>query len=424
MNGRVGLTRIFAWLQVIVVALIGLSAPAAAAGLQEPGCLEQTRGFIVASLCLRLPVGQGDLPTTRLDDLERAGIRLAKVDTTEGALHVEGGIGAADRVFIARAQERDIRALEADFARRFDPSPSVYVFAIPGTFELGLIVLFRITPAAARGIANGHAGALDVGTVSVAIDWQLVRLERPLTIIRHELTHAMVHQIVGRDAELPAWLDEGLAAMSRDGVVVAEDPGADHAVAAALLAGARVSLARLSTTESWIRQSAALGSRSYSVARTATDLLTKDVGRSGIVGLLERMGKGEGFATAFLAVTGGTPGAFESAFPDRVASTAQAARIAIDARTRSDGNIGWSARGFPASQAATVTIDGAAYHLAYPVAIDQFGMFSAAFGSTSPAGSYTVTVTSGATSAAVSFWSGGTAGDSNAHVRPWAVIAP
>lgn len=398
--------------------------PAAAAGPAAPGCAEPARGFVPATLCIQLPVGEDTALTRRLGELGRAGITLVLLPTGAGALYIEAGIGSADRAVISAAQERDIRALEADFARRFEPAPSIYVFAIPGTFELGLIILFRLTPTAARSLANGHPGALDVGSVSVALDWQLVRFERPLTIIRHELTHAMVHQIVGRDVELPAWLDEGLAATSRDGLVGAEDPGADHAVAAALLASSRVSLARLSTTESWIRQSAALGPRSYSVARTATDLLTKDVGRSGIVDLLERTARGEDFAAAFLAVTGGTVGAFENAFPDRVASTAPAARIAIDPRTRIDGNIGWAARGFPASKAAMVTIDGTAYHLAYPVAIDQFGMFSATFGSTSAPGSYTITVTSGATSAAVSFWSAGTAGDSNAQVRPWAVIAP
>lgn len=423
MSWRVGPKRTFARLLVVLLALLASSTPAAAGGPAAPGCVEQARGFVPASLCLQLPVADETALTKRLGELDRAGIRLALMPTGAGPLYIEAGIGSTDRAVISAARERDIRALEADFARRFEPAPSIYVFAIPGTFELGLIILFRMTPTVARSLANGHAGALDVGSVSVALDWQLVRFQRPLTIIRHELTHAMVHQIVGRDVELPAWLDEGLAAMSRDGLVGSEDPGADHAVAAALLASSRVSLARLSTTESWIRQSAALGSRSYSVARTATELLTKDVGRSGIVGLLERMGQGEDFATAFFAVTGGSPDAFETAFPDRVASTAPAARIAIDARTRVDGNVGWSARGFPPSKAATVTIDGAAYHLAYPVAIDQFGMFSAAFGSTSAAGSYTVTVTSGATSAGISFWSGGAAGESNAHVRPWGVIA-
>lgn len=364
----------------------------------------------------------GDTPASRLDDLARAGILLTSVQTQQGSLHAESSIGTVDRASISAAQDRDVVALEQDFARRFDPAPAVYAFAVAGSFELGMVVLFRMTPSIARSVAARHSGVLDARSVSVAIDWQLVRLESPVTIIRHELTHAMVQQIAGRDAELPAWLDEGLAEIERQSLRP-DDPNADLAVAAALLASGRASLARLSTTESWLRQSAAQDSRTYSVARTAADLLTRDVGRAGIVELLERTSRGDPFAAAFLATTGVTVGAFESSFAGRVAAGAPVAWITTDLRSRLDGSVGWSARGFPASQTATVAIDGAAYHLAYPVTIDQFGMFSAAFGSTAPAGSYTVRVTSGSASASTTFWSGGAARDLNVHVRPWGTIA-
>ena len=405
---------------VLLSVLLAPVAPASAAPLREPACLEPVRGFVVASLCLRSPLaapGTG----SRLSDLERAGIRLTEAATSEGALYLEQGIGRADGAGIALAQERDIRALELDFARQFDPSPSVYVFAVPGTFELGMIVLFRMTPSVARSVASGHGGALDVPSVSVALDWQVVRLERPLTILRHELTHAMVHQIAGRDAELPSWLDEGLAAMSRDGLAAASDPDADLVITAALLSSARVSLARLSTTESWLRQSAALGAGSYDVARTATELLTKDVGRAGIVELLERTAKGDTFEVAFLAITGASVAQFESAFADRVASAAPGARITTNGGPGLDGGLTWSARGFPPG-AATVAIDGGAYRLTYPVAIDGSGVFSAAFGSTAPAGTYSLRVTSGLVSASTSFWSGVATG-APTHVRPWGAIA-
>ena len=410
---------------ILFVALLSVilapGARASAAPLSEPACLEPVRGFVVASLCLRSPlVASGT--SSRLTDLERAGIRLTEAVTTQGTLYLEQGIGRADGTGIAAAQERDIRALELDFARQFDPSPRVYVFAVPGTFELGMIVLFRMTPAVARSVAGGHAGALDVPSVSVALDWQVARLERPLTILRHELTHAMVHQIAGRDAELPAWLDEGLAAMSRDGLAAASDPDADLVITAALLSSARVSLARLSTTESWLRQSAALGTRSYDVARTATELLTKDVGRAGIVELLERTAKGDTFEVAFLAITGASVAQFESAFAGRVASAAPVARITTNGGPGLDGGLTWSARGFPPGAAATVAIDGGSYHLTYPVAIDQSGVFSAAFGSTAPTGTYSLRVTSGLVTASTSFWSGIATG-APTDVRPWGAIA-
>ena len=404
---------------MLAAALFGAFPSAASEGAP---CAEPPRGFIVASLCLALPLGAPAATATRVADLERAGIRVGEVLTGEGSLYVEDGIGTADRRTISAAQDRDIRALELDFARLFDPPPTVYVFAVPGTFELGMIVLFRITPAAARAVAGGHGGALDVATVSVALDWHTVRLERPVTIIRHELTHAMVHQIAGRDAELPAWLDEGLAAMSRDGVTAVGDAEADLAVTAALLADSRAALARLSTTESWLRQSGALGARSYSVARTAADLLTKDIGRSGIVALLERTAAGESFADAFFAVTGGTVGAFEAGFAGRIGPLALPARITTQPGNGT-GDLLWSARGFPPASTASVTIHGGAYRLSYAVTLDDLGAFSAAFGSTAPAGSYTVTVIAAGVSASASFWSSGVGGDTTAHVRPWGTIA-
>src|SRR5207247_8119085 len=46
----------------------------------------------------------------------------------------------------------------------------------------------------------------------------LVPSDKDFGIVRHELTHALVHEVVGVNASLPAWFDEGLATlMERDG---------------------------------------------------------------------------------------------------------------------------------------------------------------------------------------------------------------
>lgn len=392
--------------------LTGATEALAESGEDGRTCSGRGRIFVVVlSLCVRLPFGlggSGDDPYSRLDDLGRAGVRLEATPTRRGSLFVEAPIGRSDRGRIAAAQDRDIASIEEDFARRFAVAPSVFTFAVPATFELGLQVLFRYAPTVARSLAAGHGGALDTRTLSTAIDWQVVRAQRPLTILRHELTHAMVHQIVGSEGELPAWLDEGIAVLEQQNVADAEDePERDRAVTAALLASKRVSLSRLATTENWINQSARLGgSRTYAVARTAVDLLAQDVGRAGLVAMLERTGRGASFADAFRAVTGTSPEWFQASFGERVAAAAPAAAMTIDDRPRTDGNVGWALRGFPPDAVARVTIEGPAYHLVYTIVIDPYGMYSAVFGSTAPAGTYTVRVEAGSASASASLTAG------------------
>lgn len=383
----------------IALVLLG-SSPAAAL---QPACPQRTSGFVVSSLCLQLPTGDSSATGSAL--LERAGVQVSSQPTSAGVLFIQAGISGADRIYIALAQERDIAALERDFARAFDPAPSVYVFREARAFEVGMVVLFRLPPALARDVATGHGGALDRSTVTVALGWHVVRLERPLTMLRHELTHAMVNQIAGADSDLPAWLEEGIAEMSRNELSDA-DPAADLALTAALLSSSRVSLSDLATTENWLRQSALLGGRSYAVARSAAELLSRDVGRAGLVEMLERTSRGESFATAYGAVATTSLGSFVSQFPSSIATAAPRPSVVTDPRRRPDGNIAWSLQGFAPNSQAEVTIDGAGYHVAFPVTIGAYGTYSGSFGATAPVGAYTIAISSGGSSVSTFFWTG------------------
>lgn len=314
-------------------------------------------------------------------------------------LYTERSIAPSDRGMLSATIDADLAAVEAEFGRSFARRPGVYVFATAASFEYGLQVLFRYSPSNAQRLAAYHSGVLEPASLSVAINWRRAAHERPLTILRHELTHAMVWQVLGSDAQIPAWFDEGIASLAQRTVSEAGGRVVDERdIAVALVSSGRASLAELTTVEDWIVRSAALSGETYALAAEAVRLLREDIGRAGLVRILQETGRGASFETAFAAATGRSVSDFISAFPRRLQAQAVSPTITAEASPRSDGNVHWSARGFAPGAGLTVTIEGAAgYSLTYSVAADRHGRYRATFGSTAPAGTYAVRVQSGGT---------------------------
>src|SRR5437870_3102306 len=88
-------------------------------------------------------------------------------------------------------------------AARPPERPAIYVFATRSSFALGLQQLFgvRMTDAGLLAAANGGITLPRQG--AIVINLQNVKSEGDLAIVRHELTHALIHQIVGADASMP-----------------------------------------------------------------------------------------------------------------------------------------------------------------------------------------------------------------------------
>ncbi|MSQ37414.1 MAG: hypothetical protein EXR61_03765 [Chloroflexi bacterium] len=89
--------------------------------------------------------------------------------------------------------------------------PKVITFASAGSFEKGLQTLFGYPPQIARALAAHNGGALIVPLRSIAVNWELLSREWPLTILRHELAHTMIREVTGASAVIPTWFDDGLA---------------------------------------------------------------------------------------------------------------------------------------------------------------------------------------------------------------------
>jgi hypothetical protein len=229
---------------------------------------------------------------------------------------------------------------------------------------------------------------------AIVINLQNVPNDKDYAIVRHELTHALVHEIVGVNASLPAWFDEGLATLvERDGGATTGARGT--AVALGLLTAGKTTLGDLDQQTQWAQRNAELDGQAYSVAAEAVRHLELRVTHDGLVRMLDAIGGGSTFAAAYLAEAGETIADFTRAFPSRLAAESEA-RIVQTARP--DGVL-WTLAGFTPDSVVTVAIDGAGYHLEYEVRTDKYGMHQGSFGGTAPKGEYTIRASRSGTSA-------------------------
>lgn len=387
---------------VVVLCLWGAGGgQAAAASLVstalEPGCIEGSDRFIVR-ICLETPPPLGGGGTQAGVPQSQIVLFLETVRMSTADLRVEPLLGQADRVAIAAAIERDVPGVERDYGHPFARRPLIQVFVSAASFEEAVQVLYRYPATIARSLALA-GGGMDRPSGTIVINWQRVSSDRPITIVRHELSHVMVRQIVGVDSSVPAWFDEGLATLSQYalGTRVNAAVDADY-VANALLSTQRLSLAQLVTAESWLRSTAS-GAGAYAVAGSATATIRTEVGQPGVVRILELTGSGRTFEDAFAEVTRRSVASFASGLGDQVGDRA-APEIAVGAGSDARGNVSFAIRGFPPGGVIELSIDGIStegqpYHLVYPLTADQTGTARASFGSTAPAGTYALRARSG-----------------------------
>ncbi|MEO8632097.1 MAG: EAL domain-containing protein [Chloroflexota bacterium] len=350
---------------------------------------DTARGILPCICALDLPTLSGSAAAVpQLETLtERTGRAFVQHPASHADLFIEAAVPRADRARIAGAVERDVTALEAEYGRSFATRPTVYVFATRASFALGLQQAFGVRATEAGVLAAANGGVTLARQGAIVINLQNVLHDAELAIVRHELTHALLHEIVGRGAELPAWFDEGLATLEERGLRPDKSGIRDAAVTLRLLADDRVSLSDLGPLAQWAQRNAALNGDGYTVAAEAVRVLRERVTDAGLIQILEATGGGTPFAQAYAEVAGESLADFERAFPARL-SVEQGAPRLVQARQGND--IRWTIVGFAPGSTVNVSIEGTGYKLAYEVTTDRYGMFSGMFGSTAPAGDYSV----------------------------------
>ena len=136
--------------------------------------------------------------------------------------------------------------------------------------------------------APAWAGGLYDGQIRIPIRGALDRRAELERVLTHEYVHALVTNLGGRT--VPAWVHEGLA-------TVFEPGGLDRASQLLTATGSRPSLRDLHGSFSRLPGQSA--SVAYALSAVAADRVIDLRGPSGVVLLLEDLGRGVPFETAF-----------------------------------------------------------------------------------------------------------------------------
>jgi len=361
----------------------------ASSGIETPMTVG---GLLSSACCLELPTlsaSNASETGATLDQLrQRTGHVFSSEAVRNAVIFSEDSVKPAQRQAVARAVDRDMEELEQEFGRTFNARPSIYLFSTRASFALGLQRMFGVRGPDAGLLAAANGGVNLSRQGAIVINLQNLGNDRDLAIVRHELTHALVHEIIGPDAILPAWFEEGLATLEERKGTVGDAEAARHAaVALSLVTEEKTTLGDLEQVSQWVQRNAALDGQAYKVSAEAVRLVEESVSRAGLVRMLEATGHGTSFADAFAFETGQSVAEFERAFPARLAADQGTARIA---QTPVADGVRWTLAGFTPKSAVTISIEGVGYKLEYEVTTDKYGMYQAVFGATAPRGEYTL----------------------------------
>lgn len=379
------------WIKALAVAGLAVCAlvfvwRGGAAASSDATCAP-TSGFVV-QFCVNVPSGEAVRRETT--------VPLSAVATMRTDLRVEAGIPASEILRVATALDDAAERIERVFGRTFSQRPRVLLFATPASFARGAEEIFDYTPATALLAANSYGGIVDQATLTVAVNFRVVGADLS-GLLAHELAHVMIRDITGRGAALPAWFEEGLAT-----VIQREDalaPDTDRLAAESLRSNGVVKLAQVETLYDWHRMFARVGRPQYAVAALAVRTMEAHVGQAGLVSALDAVGAGASFQDAYGGLGTGSLATFVAGFDEVKAATG---RIAVTEAARAGADLGWTIYAFAPNSEVRVHISGdRGYDLVFTVAADERGMFRGSFGSTAPAGSYTIVATSGTLRASV-----------------------
>ena len=344
-----------------------------------PTCAPTT-GFI-PQFCVNVPVGTSVRRETT--------VPLSTVLTVRADVRVESGIPTPEVVRLATSVDGAIARIEQVFDRPFTARPRILVFATRASFARATQDLFGYSPETAASVAASYGGVFDAQTLTIAVSWQSTPGANLSSLLAHELTHLATREIVGQDASLPAWFEEGLAAEMQAGAAGVD---ADARLAArSLLANAPHTLDTVTTLAQWHKVYAKLGVGLYAVSAEAVSAIETRIGRGAMFAMLAEVGGGARFEDAYRAHAGEGLDEFIARFTGDLAHTPTAQ---VGTTVDGSGNLSWTLGAFAANSDVRVTITGSGYDLAFTVRTDATGMYRGSFGSTAPLGTYTLTAES------------------------------
>ena len=179
---------------LICTTFAGIGKAAAGGGGQQTPTL--VKGVLPTACTL-------DLPTVAA----RTGIQLRCDRTDVADIYTEESVTPAIREALANAVARDTATLEQEFGHTFSSRPAIYAFATRNSFAFGLQEIFGVRGPDAGLLAVANGGITLPRQGAIAINLQNVPSDKDFAIVRHELTHALVHETIGVDATRAIHLD-------------------------------------------------------------------------------------------------------------------------------------------------------------------------------------------------------------------------
>ena len=337
--------------------------------------------------------------------LALGGLTFNPATTVRADVYSETSISKTDATSITAVVDGDIARIEADLGRAFSGRPTLFVFATAVSATSGIQTIARKTASEAADLVN-HGGFYDLETGNAYLIWSNIG-HTPVNTTRHELTHMLFQQIAGPGSHLPAWFNEGNAALEQLTSTGATWQASLYhytaAAASSLSPSALIPLHDLISQETWNARTGPLGQFEYFEAAEAARFVRDDVGIRGTVLILELMNRGQTFNDSLFAITGKTADAFAAEFPARLKGTVTTyPGVALANDTSVGPGVSYTAYGFAPSTPLNVMVTASGFHsVPAPHVTDMFGAYSAYMSLAAgwPLGTYTVTVSDGVTTA-------------------------
>lgn len=321
-------------------------------------------------------------------------------------LYVEQSISTADSTTVAATVDADVADVQTTYGRPYATRPQIYVFPTTTAYTTGMQTVLGLsaTEAAISGPQTSGffrwTSANGVVTTELALNWQKVGVQRPITTPRHELTHMMITQIAKPidSTSIPAWINEGSARLEEFTIAGTAHLQNEDRYGAASMVAARnyFQLADLTDQSTWNARTGDPGVYQYYEASQVVRLLRGDVGTAGVVRIFDLMGQGQTFDAAFQAVTGVATATFAGGVPARLQAISPSyPSLVTSADTDVGAGLSYFLYGFQPGSSLTVNIQGAGYSNTDPGrTANAYGFVPTGYlGTDWPVATYTFTVT-------------------------------
>ncbi len=345
--------------------------------------------------------------TLQAQSLSVGGFTFAIRSTSTSDVYVEQSISSTDATTVATTVDGDVADVQTTYGRPYTSRPALYVFPTTTAYTTGLqsVLGLSATEAAVSGAqTSGFTRWSSVGgvvTTKLALNWQRVQTEKPMTTARHELTHMMIDQIVKptSSSAIPAWINEGSARLEEFTIAGTGHWKNQNRYGAASMVAVRsyFTLADLTSQTTWNARTGDQGIYQYYEASQIVQLLRNDVGVAGVVRIFDLMGQGQVFDAAFQSVTGRTSAAFGADIASRLQAISAVYPYLVTS-TDEPGGTGLSYVLYGFQPVSTVTFDIKSQNTGYQNTnktrtVDAYGVSTGYLGTTWPADTYTFTAT-------------------------------